>query len=71
MFDLKSGNQAASLPEAPLSEVEMLNMAREILSVIQKRYPDEIASLKEFSCDGQVARCVYAINDKSVLDIKF
>lgn len=71
MFDLNSSNLAAALPESPLSDVEMLNMAREILSVIQKRYPDENASLKEFSCDGEKARCVYTINEKEVLDIKF
>lgn len=71
MFDLNSNNLAISVPNTLLSEVDMLNMAREILSVIQNSYPDETASLEEFSYDGEMARCIYVINEKPILDIKF
>ena len=71
MFDLKNKKQNTSKAEAFLSEGDILNMAREILDVIQKRYPTEQAALKELICEGEVTKCTFTINDKPILDINY
>lgn len=45
-------------------------MAKEILEVIQKRFPEEQASLQAISCEGNLARCIYSINERTVFEIK-
>jgi hypothetical protein len=62
--------QDSSLAETFITEEDILAMARDILSVIQKRYPAEQATLKDFTCDGEVAKCTYAINDKPIFNIR-
>lgn len=70
MFNFNNRKQDFSHSETFITEEDILVMAREILSVIQKRYPAEQTSLKEFTCDGEVAKCTYAINDKPIFNIK-
>ncbi len=50
--------------------IDIDNMAREILAVISKRFPNENAVLQEVLCEGNLARCIYTINNEALFEVK-